>query len=138
MRYIREIEAVLKSKGVLIRNKHEFKAFFNEQPDAGALTSGTNVFRDLTVVVQSPEDDWWKLRAWANQLAHEAVYAMQALKYPRMPDEEAEREAYYYQILTPDIILRAASDPDHLIHNLKLIESFVLSSTAINRAITSP
>lgn len=79
VRYIQTIEDFLKKEGIEIREKHEFKQFFKDNPGAAALSSGPNVFRNNTVIVGSnnPDGEYWKLRARANQLAHEAVHAIQ-------------------------------------------------------------
>ncbi len=128
LRYIGEIETFLKSNGVTIRPKHEFQNFFAENSDSGALTSGPSVFRDLTIIVQGESDDWYKLRARANQLAHESVHAMQNIKYPSMTNEEAEREAYFYQMLTPQELIEAANKSEGLGFLLALIEKNVINS----------
>lgn len=137
VRYIEAMESFLKKNGVLVRDKHEFSTFFRENPTATALHSGPNVFRDSTVVVQGASDgEWFRLRARANQLAHESVHTLQASKYPSMPDEEAEKEAYYYQMLTPQQILKYKDDPNFLFEWINgVLESNINSSTAIDKEI---
>lgn len=113
--YIKVIENFLKKNCVQVRSKHEFMAFFRENSIAQALHTGPNVFRDSTVVIQNASDsNWFQLRARASQLAHESVHAFQAVLYPRMPDEEAEKEAFYYQMITPQQILKYKDDPNFL------------------------
>ncbi len=137
IRYIEEIESFLKKNGVRVRDKHEFSNFFKENPTATALHSGPNVFRDSTVVVQSASDgEWFRLRARANQLSHESVHALQAAKYPIMPNEEAEKEAYYYQMFTPQLILQYKDDPNLLFEWINgVIERNINSSTAVDKEI---
>lgn len=113
VRYINEMETLLKEKGVNVRYKHEFETFFRENPTAEALTSGPSAFSDARVIVQGArDDDWLALRARAKQLSHEGVHGLQAKKYPRMPEDIAEKEAYYYQILTPQWFMRNQDDPE--------------------------
>ena len=137
IRYISEAEGLLKENGVQVRGKHEFSTFFKENPGAIALHSGPNVFRDSTVAVEGASDgEWFKLRARANQLAHESVHAFQDIKYPRMPDEEAEREAFYYQMLTPQQIVSHKDDPEFLYSLVNdVIEGNVQCSVSIDQKI---
>ena len=117
IRYISEAEGLLKENGVQVRGKHEFSTFFKENPGAIALHSGPNVFRDSTV-------------------AHESVHAFQDIKYPRMPDEEAEREAFYYQMLTPQQIVSHKDDPEFLYSLVNdVIEGNVQCSVSIDQKI---
>ena len=135
--YINEIEAFLEREGIRIRGKHEFKDFFNNNPGAGAVAFGRSVFRDATVVVgQASSSDWFGLRARAKQLSHESVHAMQDKYYPGMPDEQAEREAYYYQMFTPQKIRELSDDPEHLLFIITgIIEPAVRSSVTINASL---
>lgn len=96
-RYIEQIEEIAKEHGVKIRSRHEFELFFKENPKAKAWFHGKYVFHD-SMMVTTPlpnEEEWFQLRAKANQLSHEIVHALQQERYPRMPVEEQEREAYY-------------------------------------------
>lgn len=132
--YIHEVEDVLRKEGVQVRDKHEFSAFFAEHPSAGAVAMEPSVFRDATVVAEATSlNDWWGLRARANQLSHESVHALQFRHSPRMPDEEGEREAYYYQMLTPDMIRGHQDDPSYLFYQINGgIEQNVQNSTETN------
>lgn len=136
-RYIQEIEAFLQQQGVEVRGKHEFARFFEEIREAQAIVSGPNVFRNPTVVVEdAAENDWFKLRARANQLAHEGVHALQNIKYPSMTDDIAEKEAYYYQMLTPEHIIRYRHQPESIhiwINNV--IEKSISKSIRVNEAL---
>lgn len=117
--YIREIEQLAKENGIDIRPKHEFSTYFKEKPDAGAVAFSPDVFRKATLVVKEftegyTDEDWFALRARANQLAHEIVHALQYIKYPSMPDDIGEYEAYAYQRFTPVDILRLKDDPEYI------------------------
>jgi len=135
--YIHVMEDILSSNDVNLRGKHEFEAFFDENPTAGAVTMSPDVFRNTTVVAQAASsNDWWQLRARANQLAHEGVHALQFQRSPRMPDEEGEREAYYYQMLTPQQILKYKDDPTYLLDQINgSIEQNVQNSVKTNANI---
>lgn len=135
-RFINEIEAFIKKEGIIIRPKHDFERFFSEHPKAQAVTLG-KPFRETTVVVsESSQGDWFGLRKKANQLAHEAVHALQAKRYPEMPDEVAEKEAFYYQMLNPQTIERYKDDPDFL-HDFinRVIEDSIKLSCKIDSQI---
>lgn len=137
VRYIQTMEAFLKREGVKVRNKHEFSIFFKENPKAEAVSSGSSVFRDSTVVVSSAsETDWFGLRARAKQLSHESVHALQQKHYPRMPNDVAEKEAFYYQMLTPQTFFKYKDDPDFIMHFInKVIETNIKGSVKIDNKI---
>jgi hypothetical protein len=137
VRYIGEMETLLREEKIDIRNKHEFEKFFKENPNAGGVAWPKSVFRDPTIAVQAAsESDWFALRAKANQLAHEGVHGFQFKLYPGMPDELAEREAYYYQMLTPQQILQYRDDPEYIYHWINEdMENKIQSSVEINKRI---
>lgn len=129
IQYIEKIIELIKKHNIPLRYKHEFEQFFKDYPTARAAYLQGNL------VVTAANDDWFILRAQANQLSHEVVHALQE-RYPRMPDEEAEREAYYYQMLTPDRIREYKHDPDYLHHYINtVIEESVASSCKTNQKI---
>lgn len=136
-RYIGEMETLFREEKIDVRNKHEFEKFFKENPNAGGVAWPRSVFRDSTVAVQAtPESDWFALRARANQLAHEGVHGFQFKRFPGMPDELAEREAYYYQMLTPQQILQFRDDPEFIYHWINEdMENKIQSSVEINKRI---
>jgi len=137
VRYIREITDLCAREGIILRHKDEFDSFFKENPLAEAVNLGKNVFRDATLVVRrASSDDWFALRAKAKQLSHEVVHAMQEKKYPRMSDEESEREAYYYQMLTPRTIERYREDPKFMYYWVgTIIEKCVRDSVETDEKI---
>ena len=108
--YIRRVERLLKDKKITIRPGHEFQPFFNENPETEAVNFKASVFRDATVVLGGDAES--SLAKKARLLAHEAVHALQNFFYPRMPLETKEKEAYYYELLTPQSILMFKSDPE--------------------------
>ncbi len=113
--YIHNVEALLKDNNIQVRPKHEFQNFFNENPTARAVNFEPNVFRDSTVVVaNASENNFKQLKKRAKDLSHEAVHALQDIRYPSMPYEEKEREAYYYECLTPEMIIRYKDNPEEL------------------------
>ena len=123
-RYIKEAEKYAKAHGIQIRPKHEFQGYFGmeEHRDAEAVSLSENVFRNNTVVVaRASQSDWYGLRRRAKQFAHELVHAIQGEKYPRMPLEKAEREAYYYQMLTPHFFIKHRDNPDFVSHYLNTV-----------------
>ncbi len=131
--YIHQIEEFASKHGIDVRPKHEFETYFRERPDAGAVAFSEDVFRRNTVVVEGfKPDDRWALRARANQLSHEIVHAMQATRYPSMPEELAEWEAYAYQWFTPELIREHEGDPDFLVYHINnTIREAVASSVSI-------
>ncbi len=139
LRYIQTIEAFLKENRVEIRNKHDFSTFFKENLKAEAVSSGPGVFRDSTVVVGAASDtDWFGLRARAKQLSHDSVYALQDKRYPEMPIDVAEKEASYYQMLTPQTFLRYKDDPAFLMHFINgIVETSIKSSVEIDKKISN-
>ncbi|MBI2599323.1 hypothetical protein HYW43_00175 [Candidatus Daviesbacteria bacterium] len=138
VRYIQTIEAFLKDNEVSLRDKHEFASFFKENPNAIAVNFGSNVFRDSTVVAQQTSDsNWFGLRARANQLAHESVHAIQDKRYHGMPSEVAEKEAFYYQMLSPQTFLKYRDDPDFVMYYINdVIENNIKSSVGIDNKIS--
>ncbi|MDP2672127.1 MAG: hypothetical protein Q8O68_01300 [Candidatus Daviesbacteria bacterium] len=139
LRYIQAIEAFLKENRVEIRNKHDFSTFFKENPKAEAVSSGPGVFRNSTVVVGAASDtDWFGLRTRAKQLSHESVHALQDKRYPEMPIDVAEKEAFYYQMLTPQTFLRYKDDPAFLMHFINgVVETSIKSSVEIDKKISN-
>ena len=129
--YIDKITKFAKEKGVPIRPKDEFQPFFEKYKNAKAAIIDNNL-----VVERASESDWFALRALANQLSHEIVHGLQNQKYPRMPDEEAEREAFYYQMITPETIRRYKDNPEflHLFIN-EIVEADIKTSCANDEAI---
>jgi predicted RNA-binding protein with EMAP domain len=129
--FISKIVDIIKKRGINLRYKHEFSKFFSKFPTAAAVNLDGNL-----VVTNSAENDWYGLRAQANQLAHEIVHALQDLRYPRMPEEEAEREAYYYQMLTPQQIIKYMEDPEFLDHFVNVvIQDHIEQSCKTNKKI---
>ena len=69
-------------------------------------------------------------------MSHEIVHAMQDKYAPQMPDEEAEREAYYYQMLTPQKLIENAQNLTDILYFIdNVIERSVLHSVENNRQI---
>ena len=135
--YISEIQEFAKKEGIKIGFKHEFEEFFEENPNAAAVSLGESVFRPRTIVTEIPNyNDFFSLRAVANQMSHEIVHAMQDKYAPQMPDEEAEREAYYYQMLTPQKLIENAQNLTDILYFIdNVIERSVLHSVENNRQI---
>lgn len=132
--YINYMEDMLAREGIAVRGKHEFKGFFEDFPGASAVVLGRSAFRDTTVVVtEASTNDWFGLRARANQLAHESVHAFQDTLYPGMSHEEAEREAHYYQMFYPQKIRELSDDPERLYRLFTdIIEPGIKKSVIIN------
>ncbi|MGI6776345.1 MAG: hypothetical protein ACOX5S_03610 [Patescibacteria group bacterium] len=129
--YIDKITKFAKEKGIPIRPKDEFQPFFEKYKNAKAAIIDNNL-----VVEKASGSDWFALRALANQLSHEIVHGLQNQKYPRMSDEEAEREAFYYQMITPDTIRRYKDNPEFLHHFInKIVEADIKTSCANDQAI---
>ncbi len=133
--YIQKIEQLAKENKIEIRPKHEFQLFFEENK-AGALTS-KSVFRDNTIIAEQHQpDDWWALRARANQLSHEIVHALQNIMFPGMPDHIAEQEAYAYQQFNPgEIIYKSYSPEDIASWVNKTIPEWVATSLAVDNKL---
>lgn len=125
-RYIQEMENFVNENGITLRYKHEFEKFFEDFPDTQGRTTKDNE----VVTTAVGHSDWLALRARAKQLSHEVVHAMQAKLYPGMPDEIAEKEAYYYQIITPQDLKRAMTSLDPAL-------TFKTSMRIINESIES-
>ena len=129
--YIDKITKFAKERGIPIRPKDEFQPFFEKYKNAKAAIIDNNL-----VVERASESDWFALRALANQLSHEIVHGLQNQKYPRMPDEEAEREAFYYQMITPETIRRYEDNPEFLHHFInEIVEADIKTSCANDEAI---
>jgi hypothetical protein len=129
--YIDKITKFAKEKGIPIRPKDEFQPFFEKYKNAKAAIIDNNL-----VVEKASGSDWFALRALANQLSHEIVHGLQNQKYPRMSDEEAEREAFYYQMITPDTIRRYEGNPEFLHHYInEIVEADIKTSCANDQAI---
>lgn len=129
--YIDKITKFAKEKGIPIRRKDEFQPFFEKYKNAKAAIIDNNL-----LVERASESDWFALRALANQLSHEIVHGLQNQKYPRMSDEEAEREAFYYQMITPETIRRYEDNPEFLHHFInEIVEADIKTSCADDEAI---
>ncbi len=129
--YIDKITKFAKEKGIPIRPKDEFQPFFETYKDAKAAIIDNNL-----AVERASESDWFALRALANQLSHEIVHGLQNQKYPRMSDEEAEREAFYYQMITPETIRKYEDNPEFLHHFInEIVEADIKTSCANDEAI---
>lgn len=135
--YIQMMEEFLKRERVEVRNNHEFSLFFKENSESAAFYFISNVFREATIAVPgASESVWFDLMDRATQLAHESVHAMQGKHYPRMPFRLAEKEAYYYQMLKPQIFLRYKDKPDFIMHFInETIEDSIRSSVEIAKRI---
>lgn len=137
-RYIGEVEELANKWGVQVRPRHEFEKFFQENPEVGAwfhsgVDSGPMIVTNPPV--NEPEE-WFRLRARANQLSHEIVHVLQNEKYPRMPIKEQEREAYYYQILDDNFFRRHANNPDFIYRFInETLEDMIKSSTTIDNKL---
>ncbi|MDB5182511.1 MAG: hypothetical protein JWO47_295 [Candidatus Saccharibacteria bacterium] len=128
--YINTMEDFLGREHIDIRAKYEFEPFFNEYPTAGAVTFESSAFRDVTIVASvSSSNNFYGLRKRANYLAHEAVHGMQQKRSPRMPNEIGEREAYYYQMLTPQ---RIRETDDIFTFIATVIEPYIVGSVELN------
>jgi hypothetical protein len=129
--YIDKITKFAKEKGIPIRPKDEFQPFFEKYKNAKAA-----IIDNSLVVERASGSDWFALRALANQLSHEIVHGLQNQKYPRMSDEEAEREAFYYQMITPETIRRYEDNPEFLHHFInEIVEADIKTSCANDEAI---
>ncbi len=135
--FIHTIEAFLKKHKVKIRPTHEFQPFFEEYPGAGAWTLiQPSTFRENTVVVpQASAENRTELIKRVRHLAHEAVHALQFIRYPTMPLGEFEREAYYYEQFTPLLILTFQDAPELLTNRLEDLEKKIQGSVEIDRKI---
>lgn len=132
--YIRQVELLLKDKKITIRSGHEFQSFFNENPEAEAVNFKASVFRDATVVHGGGAES--SLAKRARLLAHEAVHALQNFFYPRMPLETKEKEAYYYELLTPQSILMFKNDPEGFYGAVNdTFELFIKLSVAVDKRL---
>lgn len=137
--YMRQVERILKEQGVSVRPKHEFEPFFKENPEASGVNFSASVFREATVVIKDASgDDINQLVDRAKHLGHEAVHALQTKRFPRMPFEEMEREAYYYQLFTLGLILYLKDRPGDLydyIHHMDGIEDRIKLSTRVDNRL---
>lgn len=84
--YIQELKNIAKRNGIPIRDKSEFQQFFNENPIVGALYDeiGRQIYLDLS---KDPI-------SLAGDFEHELIHALQHLRYPGLPIELQEYEAY--------------------------------------------
>ncbi len=90
------------------------------------------------MVGAASDTDWFGLRARAKQLSHESVHALQDKRYPEMPIDVAEKEAFYYQMLTPQTFLRYKDDPAFLMHFINgIVETSIKSSVEIDKKISN-
>lgn len=139
LEYMRQTEQLLAEEGVVIRSKHEFERFFKENPEAQGVNFRASVFRDTTVSIKNaPDDDINQLIDRAKHMGHEAVHALQTKRAPRMPTEEMEREAYYYELITPALILLLKDKPGDLydyIHHMDGIEDRIKLSTQVDNRL---
>jgi len=128
--YIRRMEEFLKRKGIDVRGIHEFDRFFQENHEAAAVANEHGI-----IIGAANGSDIERLKLRGRSIAHEAVHALQDLLYPRMPLEEMEREAYYYEYLTPSVILNNKDRPDFLKGVLGVLEDKVQMSTIVDERL---
>lgn len=135
--FIAEIEKLARKNGVQVRPKHEFSQFFDEHL-AGNVAFEESVFRKQTLVADTPGDveSRDKLGTKAAAFAHEIVHNLQEQRYPRMPNEEREKEAYHYQYVDEVLFRRYREDPQKLEFVLnEHIPAMIKASVATNERI---
>lgn len=149
--YIEQMTSILKRAGIKLLYRHE-SGYLDQDlamHNVGAIALGHSAIRDTTIVIDKPDetqDDeayWFELRKAANQLAHESVHGFQDVRYPEMPDIEAEFEAYLYQSLNEASIKELVSHyepkylPEMLVSRCESIWKQVAASVRTNTKLNS-
>lgn len=103
--YINQLNKIAKDNGIPIRDASEWESFFQNHP-AGAVfdDSGKQIFVDFRTAIDDP-------LTYSGLLEHELVHALQNRRYPGMPVEVMEYEAY----ITANMSLaNVKSDPKNI------------------------
>jgi hypothetical protein len=111
--YYNQLLKIAEQNNIPVRSGAEYQKFFDENPRAGAVYMDEGGGEKAIVVGHSwideghVTDDLEILRTEARKFEHELTHALQDKRYPSMPIEVAEYEAYLTAI-DPDIMLTNA------------------------------
>lgn len=104
--YLYQLEQIAKQNQVEIRSIGEIPKFFEEYPQAGAVHAypGGVITGDHAIYIQPQEN----LALQAKDATHELVHALQFNRYPGMPIEGKEYEAYLSTWVNPQNVAYSA------------------------------
>ncbi|MBD3363331.1 hypothetical protein GF362_06465 [Candidatus Dojkabacteria bacterium] len=88
--YRRRLMKVAKNNSISVRAEYELEEWFEESGAEGTYSTDS---RDVFIDLKRPESEY-EVYKQINNLEHEIIHALQFMRYPRMPIEKKEYEAF--------------------------------------------